>query len=132
MICISACYIKRGTVLRKKYFSFLKVHLPDKKRIQGYQEENPEEFGSIDIHPGIQASVSGNMKTGTIELPKGIQREKTMYILMTTDRSFKKWDRTVVQPRATRDRLFVEVPLHTNAMYVSKSLVQHYAKIIYA
>lgn len=101
-------------------FSIVKIHQLDKKRIKGYQEENPERFGSIHItlSAGFQTSVSQNIKHGTLELSDDDQKEDVVFYLMNMDRSFRKLDHTEVKPIKRDRKLLVEVPFSDNTMYV--------------
>nr|XP_022305566.1 uncharacterized protein LOC111112394 [Crassostrea virginica] len=93
-----------------------KVHLPDKYRLQGYKNENPEKFGSIDILPGIQTSVSRNITNGTMEFAVEKPNKRTVYIVLTLDPYNQHVDRKEIQPNPEDRKISFDMSLNANSM----------------
>ena len=93
-----------------------KVHLPDKYRLQGYKDENPEKFGSIDILPGIQTSVSRNITNGTMELAVEKPNKGTVYIVLTMDPNNQHVDRKEILPKPEDRKISFDMSLIANSM----------------
>ena len=81
-----------------------------------YQDENPEKFGSIDIFPGIQASVSRNIDNGTIDLPVEKPNKWTAYIVLTIDPRIQEWDREEIQPKSNDRKISIDMSSKANSM----------------
>ena len=108
---------KRFWFLNENYLIYLeKVHLPDKYRLQGYKDKNPEKFGSIDILPGIQTSVSRNVTNGRMELPVEKPNKGTVYIVLTMDPTNQHVDRREIQPKPEDRKISFDMSLNTNSM----------------
>ncbi|XP_062568425.1 uncharacterized protein LOC134230598 [Saccostrea cucullata] len=87
-----------------------KVHITDKERIRGYQEEKPEEYGHITISEGIQVTSQSPINNGMIELPNEEQNEeKAKYVRITSDSGSSNWTPEIVEPRAHKKSLAFEL-----------------------
>ena len=91
--------------------------------MQGYKDKNPEKFGSIDILPGIQTSVSRNVTNGRMELPVEKPNKGTVYIVLTMDPTNQHVDRREIQPKPEDRKISFDMSLNTNSMYVNSETV---------
>ncbi|XP_056008222.1 uncharacterized protein LOC125665479 [Ostrea edulis] len=82
-----------------------KVHMTDKDRIKGYQDENPEEFNKYTISEGIQVTTTAPVENSLIEFPEKREGDNT-YVIISSESGKSNWSTQLMEPTAKENVAF--------------------------